>query len=164
MASGVKVDDKVKILFENMKTRRSGDIAEEQLKLVLFRISDDGKSIIVDEKGSLQVKDLEGEENVFNKIVSQLPVDTCRYALYDCSYETKDTVKEDLVFIMWAPDTSPIKAKLLYASSKQAIRQVFLGIKFEWQVNDLGDTKDNSVFIDKLGGRGLVKKLEGKEI
>ena len=40
----------------------------------------------------------------------------------------------------------------------------FTGIKFEWQVNDLGDAKDASVFIDKLGGRGLVKKLEGKEI
>ena len=95
------VDDEVKIVFEKIRTRHSGDIAEEQLKLVLFRISDNEKSIIVDEKGTLQVKDLEGEENVFSKIVSQLPVDTCRYALYDCSYETKDSVKEDLVFIMW---------------------------------------------------------------
>ena len=30
-----------------------------------------------------------------------------------------------------APDTSPIKAKLLYASSKQALRQIFRGESFQ---------------------------------
>lgn len=50
---------------------------------------------------SIKVKDLNGEEDVFRKIVNMMPTDDCRYALYDCSWESKDSPKEDLVFIMW---------------------------------------------------------------
>uniref|UniRef100_A0A8C7LCE9 ADF-H domain-containing protein n=1 Tax=Oncorhynchus kisutch TaxID=8019 RepID=A0A8C7LCE9_ONCKI len=113
---------------------------------------------------SIKVKDLNGEEDVFRKIVNMMPTDDCRYALYDCSWESKDSPKEDLVFIMWAPEHSTIKKKMKYASSKQYIKAKFQGLKFEWQVNDMSDAKDSSVFIDKLGGRGVVKRLEGREV
>jgi len=165
MASGVAVDNEVKLVFEKIRTRHTGDAVEEQLKIVLFRISDDEKSIIVDENGSLKVKDLEGETDIFKKVVAQLPQKQCRYALYDCSFETKEGVtKEDLVFIMWAPDSATIKSKMQYASSKGAIRTLFKGIKCEWQINDEADARDSSVFLEKLGGKGTVKKLEGKDI
>uniref|UniRef100_A0A0E9W1N5 ADF-H domain-containing protein n=1 Tax=Anguilla anguilla TaxID=7936 RepID=A0A0E9W1N5_ANGAN len=36
-----------------------------------------------------------------------LPPNDCRYALYDATYETKETRKEDLVFILWAPESAP---------------------------------------------------------
>lgn len=165
MASGVAVDNEVKVIFEKFRTRHTGDNVDEQLKLVLFRISDDEKSIIVDENGMLLNKDVQGEDNVFMKVVTQLPAKNCRYALYDCHYETKEGVtREEMVFIMWAPDTAPIKAKMQYASSKGHIRQLFKGIRCEWQVNDEGDARDHTVFLEKLAGKGSVKKLEGKEI
>uniref|UniRef100_A0A4W5LPA5 ADF-H domain-containing protein n=1 Tax=Hucho hucho TaxID=62062 RepID=A0A4W5LPA5_9TELE len=85
-----------------------------RLKLVLFKISDDGKCIIVDEDNFLKVKDLNGEEDVFRKIVNMMPTEDCRYALYDCSWESKDR-------------HSTIKKKMKYASSKQYIKAKFQG-------------------------------------
>uniref|UniRef100_A0AAZ3S571 ADF-H domain-containing protein n=1 Tax=Oncorhynchus tshawytscha TaxID=74940 RepID=A0AAZ3S571_ONCTS len=163
-ASGIAVHDDVVLTFDKIRVRLQGADKQEQLKLVLFKISDDGKCIVVDEDKCLKVKDLNGEEDVFRKIVNMMPTEDCRYALYDCSWESKDSPKEDLVFIMWAPEHSTIKKKMKYASSKQYIKAKFQGLKFEWQVNDMSDAKDSSVFIDKLGGRGVVKKLEGKEV
>ncbi|XP_064863876.1 cofilin-2-like isoform X1 [Oncorhynchus nerka] len=229
MASGIAVHDDVVLTFDKIRVRLQGADKQEQLKLVLFKISDDGKCIVVDEDKCLKVKDLNGEEDVFRKIVNMMPTEDCRYALYDCSWESKDSPKEDLVFIMWAPEHSTIKKKMKYASSKQYIKAKFqdrhpnrpasqqtgiptdrhpnrpasqqtgiptdrhpnrpasqqttgvanqvsggphpgptpgdaTGLKFEWQVNDMSDAKDSSVFIDKLGGRGVVKRLEGKEV
>ncbi|XP_055797928.1 cofilin-2-like [Salvelinus fontinalis] len=164
MASGIAVHDDVVHTFDKIRVRLQGADKQEQLKLVLFKISDDGKCIIVDKDKCLKVKDLNGEEDVFRKIVNMMPTEDCRYALYDCSWESKDSPKEDLVFIMWAPEHSTIKKKMKYASSKQYIKAKFQGLKFEWQVNDMSDAKDSSVFIDKLGGRGVVKKLEGKDV
>ncbi|CAB1311731.1 unnamed protein product, partial [Coregonus sp. 'balchen'] len=133
-ASGIAVHDDVVLTFDKIRVRLQGADKQEQLKLV---------------------KDLNGEEDVFRKIVNMMPTDDCRYALYDCSWESKDSPKEDLVFIMWAPEHSTIKKKMKYASSKQYIKAKFQGLKFEWQVNDMSDAKDSSAFIDKLGGRGV---------
>ncbi|KAJ7987388.1 hypothetical protein DPEC_G00325970 [Dallia pectoralis] len=164
MASGIAVHDDVVLTFDKIRVRLQGADKQEQLKLVLFKISDDGKCIIVDKENCLKVKDLEKEEDVFRKIVNTMPTEDCRYALYDCSWESKDSPKEDLVFIMWAPEHSTIKKKMKYASSKQYIKAKFQGLKFEWQVNDMSDAKDSSVFIEKLGGKGVVKRLEGRDV
>ncbi|CAB1338684.1 unnamed protein product, partial [Coregonus sp. 'balchen'] len=116
-ASGIAVHDDVVLTFDKIRVRLQGADKQEQLKLVLFKISDDGKCIVV--------KDLNGEEDVFRKIVNMMPTEDCRYALYDCSWESKDSPKEDLVFIMWAPEHSTIKKKMKYASSKQYIKAKF---------------------------------------
>ena len=38
-------------------------------------------------------------------VVKLLPLNDCRYALYDATYETKESKKEDLVFIFWCVKT-----------------------------------------------------------
>ncbi|XP_055745549.1 uncharacterized protein LOC129828553 [Salvelinus fontinalis] len=96
MASGIAVHDDVVHTFDKIRVRLQGADKQEQLKLVLFKISDDGKCIIVDEDKCLKVKDLNGEEDVFRKIVNMMPTEDCRYALYDCSWESKDSPKEAL--------------------------------------------------------------------
>ncbi|EPY79775.1 hypothetical protein CB1_000886009 [Camelus ferus] len=63
---------------------------------------------------------------VFNDM-KLLPLNDCRYALYDATYETKESKKEDLVFIFWAPESAPLKSKMIYASSKDAIKKKFTG-------------------------------------
>ncbi|KAL0983698.1 hypothetical protein UPYG_G00131490 [Umbra pygmaea] len=164
MASGIAVHDDVVKIFDQIRLRLQGADKQEQLKLVLFKISEDGKCIIVDEKNCLKMKDVKGEEDVFKKIVNTMPMKDCCYALYDCSWDSKDSPKEDLVFIMWVPELASIKEKMKYASSKQYLKAKFHGLKFEWQVNDISDAKDSSAFIEKLGGKGVVKKLEGKDV
>lgn len=100
-ASGVIISDEVVELYNEIRVRHHGYDEKERLKLVIMCLSEDQKTIVVDHSSTLKNKDLENEKNVFQKIVSMLPEKDCRYALYDCCYETSETQKEDLVFIMW---------------------------------------------------------------
>ncbi|XP_030628165.1 non-muscle cofilin 1-like [Chanos chanos] len=163
-ASGIQISDEVVKGFQEIRTRHQGSDPNERYKLLVFRVSDDEKFIIVDQEVSLKMKDLKDSEDIFKSIVNVFPTNECRYALYDCTYENKESVKEDLVFIMWAPETAPLKSKMVYASSKGSLRSKLQGLKIEWQVNDLSDIKDTSAFLEKLGGRQSIKSLEGKTL
>lgn len=99
-ASGVAIDDEVIAYYNLIKVRRQGEDEKERFKLVIMRLSEDLKSIIVDHDNCLKVKDVASTGDVFKTVLSKLPFEECRYALYDCTYETKESVKEDLVFII----------------------------------------------------------------
>lgn len=101
-------------------------------------------------------------EDPYTSFVKLLPLNGCRYALYDATYETKESKKEDLVFIFWAPKSARLKSKMIYANSKNAIKK-FIGIKHKWQVNGLDDIKDCMTLGEKLGG-SVVVSLEGKPL
>ncbi|OCT64803.1 hypothetical protein XELAEV_18041042mg [Xenopus laevis] len=162
-ASGVTVNDAVIKVFNEMKVRKSSTPEEikKRKKAVLFCLSPNKKEIVVEDTKQILVGDIgEAVEDPYRTFVNLLPLDDCRYGLYDATYETKESKKEDLVFIFWAPDNAPLKSKMIYASSKDAIKKKFTGIKHEWQVNGLDDIKDRCTLADKLGGN-VVVSLEG---
>ncbi|XP_026079381.1 non-muscle cofilin 1-like [Carassius auratus] len=159
MASGVAISDEVVRNYDLIRVRQAGTEAGERLKLLVMCLSKDQKSIIVDDANCLKVKDV-GKTDVLKKILSKIPTDECRYALYDCSYVSKESVKEDLVFILSAPETASLKSKMVYASSKAALKAKMPGLKFEWQINEPTD-RDVSCLVEKLGGKDTVKSLEG---
>lgn len=166
VASGVTVNDEVIKVFNDMKVRKSSTQEEikKRKKAVLFCLSDDKRQIIVEEAKQILVGDIgDTVEDPYTAFVKLLPLNDCRYALYDATYETKESKKEDLVFIFWAPESAPLKSKMIYASSKDAIKKKFTGIKHEWQVNGLDDIKDRSTLGEKLGGN-VVVSLEGKPL
>lgn len=84
-----------------MKVRKanlSEDEKKKRKKVVLFCLSSDEKKIIVEEGREI----LQGDEgDPYTKLINMLPSNDCRYALYDATFETKETKKEDLVFIFW---------------------------------------------------------------
>uniref|UniRef100_A0A8B9X0X2 Cofilin 2 n=1 Tax=Bos mutus grunniens TaxID=30521 RepID=A0A8B9X0X2_BOSMU len=132
MASGVTVNDEVIKVFNDMKVRKSSTQEEikKRKKAVLFCLSDDKRQIIVEEAKQILVGDIgDTVEDPYTSFVKLLPLNDCRYALYDATYETKESKKEDLVFIFWAPESAPLKSKMIYASSKDAIKKKFTGIK-----------------------------------
>eukprot|EP00064_Thunnus_orientalis_P021167 superscaffoldBa00006262_g21323 len=149
-----------------MKVRKSStqDEVKKRKKAVLFCLSEDRKKIIVEEGKQILVGDIgESVDDPYACFVKLLPPNDCRYGLYDATYETKESKKEDLVFIFWAPESAPLKSKMIYASSKDAIKKKFTGIKHEWQVNGLDDIQDRSTLAEKLGGN-VVVSLEGKPL
>jgi len=164
MASGVTVTDEVVAVFNDMKVRKAQaneDEKKKRKKAVLFCLSADKKNIVLEEGKEILQGDVgDTITDPYGHFVKMLPADDCRYALYDATYETKETKKEDLVFIFWAPESAPLKSKMIYASSKDAIKKKFTGIKHEWQVNGLDDIKDKRTLADKLGGSSVVT-LEG---
>ncbi|XP_044127025.1 cofilin-1 [Bufo gargarizans] len=163
MASGVTVSDDVLQIFQCMKVRKActPEEAKKRRKAVIFCLSPDKRRIIPEEGAEFLVGDCGGKiTDPYKHFVDMLPSDDCRYALYDCTYETKESKKEDLVFLFWAPDGATLKSKMIYASSKDAIKKKFSGIKHEVQANNKCDIKDRSALAEKLGGCTVIS-LEG---
>ncbi|KAH0520016.1 Cofilin-1 [Microtus ochrogaster] len=77
--------------------------------------------------------------------------------------EILESKKEDLVFIFWAPENAPLKSKMIYTSSKDAIKKKLTGIKHELQANCYEEVKDRCTLAEKLGGSAVIS-LEGKPL
>ncbi|KAM8939257.1 cofilin-1 [Pelodytes ibericus] len=162
-ASGVSVADEVVITFNDMKVRKctGQESKNKRVKAVLFRLSDDKKTIIIDKEHVILVGDFACTDvDPYEAFVKMLPQNDCRYGLYDATYETKESKKEDLVFFFWAPENAPLKSKMIYASSKDAIKKKMTGIKHECQANHYDEVKDRSTLAEKLGGTCVIS-LEG---
>lgn len=88
-----------------MKVRKATANEEEKRKrkkAVLFCLGKDLKNIVLDDENEILQGDVGTTiQDPYQHFVSMLPPDDCRYALYDATYETKETKKEDLVFIFW---------------------------------------------------------------
>ncbi|CAM8897138.1 unnamed protein product [Rhodiola kirilowii] len=68
---------------------------------------------------------------------ASLPENDCRYAVYDYDFVTiENCQKSKIFFIAWSPDTSGIRAKMLYAASKEMIKSGLNGIHYEIQATD----------------------------
>ncbi|XP_078205672.1 zinc transporter 6 isoform X3 [Callithrix jacchus] len=166
MASGVAVSDGVIKVFNDMKVRKSSTPEEvkKPKKAVLFCLSEDKKNIILEEGKEILVGDVsQTVDDPYATFVKMLADKNCRYALYDATYETKESKKEDLVFIFWAPESAPLKSKMIYASSKDAIKKKLTGIKHELQANCYKEVKDRCTLAEKLGGSAVIS-LEGKPL
>jgi cofilin len=69
--------------------------------------------------------------------------------VYDFSYVGKEGVeKNKLFFISWVPDVAKVKAKMLYASSKERFRRDLDGVQLEIQATDASEIEE-SVLRDK---------------
>ncbi|XP_034015530.1 cofilin-2 [Thalassophryne amazonica] len=159
MASGVTVDDAVLTIFNDMKLKRPVDVdgKKKKLKAVIFCMSDDNKKIVVEEGQQIYDDDVDS----FKTLKDRLPKKSCRYCLFDFTYTTKESKKEEMAFFTWAPDCCSIKDKMLYASSQDAIKKKFSGLKHGWQFNDSADMECECV-AEKFGSD--VISLEGHTI
>lgn len=52
---------------------------------------------------------------------------------------------EKLVFLNWAPDNAKVKAKMMYASTKDFFKGHLDGISAEFQASDLDDVDEDIV-------------------
>ncbi|XP_078063003.1 cofilin-2-like [Mustelus asterias] len=138
-----------------MKVRKSCSNAEmkKRKKVVLFGMTANNEKIVVREGKEILVGDVQDGKisDPLLAFIDMLPHNDCCYALYDASFETKETKKEELIFIHWNPDDAPVGQKMIYASSKDAIRKKFTGVKHEWQVTATDELLDRSELMLKLG-------------
>lgn len=60
--------------------------------------------------------------------------------MYDFEYTNKDECKfSKMVFVLWSPDAAKLKAKMLYASTKDFFKTKLDGISLELQATDIDD-------------------------
>jgi len=120
MASGVKVDEVVKLKYDDIKKKKS-------YRYLVFYIKDE-KTICIEKAGTRD----ESYDTFLADIMSCGPED-CRYGLFDFEYRhqcegtNEKSKKEKLLLMTWCPDTAKIKKKMLYSSSFDALKKCLVG-------------------------------------
>jgi len=115
MSSGLEVHSDCIDAFGLMKQKKT------QNRAILFKISDTKTSIIVDK---IILKDGTDQQTQYEQIIGELPEDEGRYIVWDLLIAGKSGTENDkLVFMSWCPDKSNIKAKMIFASSKDALKK-----------------------------------------
>lgn len=138
--SGVSLADDIKTHFDDMKHGKKTN------RYMQMKMSDDSKQIVIDK--------LAPKSESYDDFISQLPTDQCRYAVVDFPFEGSETgaQKEVLVFVVWCPEGASVKQKMLYASSKDAIKSTCGGVAAEIQATDFDEVSRDTV-LGKVGSK-----------
>jgi len=140
--SGVSISPECISTFNELKLNK-------KIKFILYKLSDDYKQIVVEETSE------DGEWDVFREKLVNAQSKTKsgklgkgpRYAVYDFNYNlaSGEGQRSKITFIAWSPDDAGIQPKMVYASSKDALKRSLNGIATEFQANDEDDIEYTSV-------------------
>ncbi|XP_028806206.1 actin-depolymerizing factor 7-like [Neltuma alba] len=119
-SSGMNVDDECKLKFLELKAKRNH-------RFIVFKI--ENQEVVVDKVG--------GPTETYEDFTASLPPSECRYAVFDFDFTTEENCqKSKIFFIAWSPDTSKVRQKMVYASSKDRFKRELDGIQVELQATD----------------------------
>ncbi|KAK9464997.1 hypothetical protein V1512DRAFT_242851 [Lipomyces arxii] len=129
--SGVALNNECQSAFQELKL---GKVT----KFIIFALNDKKTEIIVAKKSA---------DPSYEEFLAELPENDCRYAVYDFEYELPngEGKRSKICFFIWTPDTAPVRSKMVYASSKDAIRRALNGIAAEVQGTDFSEVAYESV-------------------
>ncbi|XP_073526005.1 uncharacterized protein [Phyllobates terribilis] len=117
---GMKVTEECKKSFMEMKWKKVH-------RYIVFKIN--AAEVTVDKVGA--------PGDSYSDLAASLPFDDCRYAVFDLDFVTVDNCRiSKIFFIAWAPTESTIRAKMMYATSKDGMRRALEGIHYELQATD----------------------------
>jgi len=121
----------------------------KKIKYIIYKLDDSYKEIVVEEASE------DGDWDAFReKLISAQSKNKAgkagkgpRYAVYDFNYDlaSGEGSRSKITFIAWSPDDAGIQPKMVYASSKDALKRALNGIATEFQANDEDDIEYQSV-------------------
>eukprot|EP00257_Ricinus_communis_P001513 XP_002511837.2 actin-depolymerizing factor 8 [Ricinus communis] len=134
-ASGMAVNDECKLKFQELKKRNH--------RFIVFKIDEKIQQVSVEKLG--------GPHETYDDFANSLPPNECRYAVYDFDFTTNENCqKSKIFFIAWSPDTSRVRSKMVYASSKDRFKRELDGIQLELQATD-----PSEMSLDIVKGRAV---------
>ncbi|XP_010469748.1 PREDICTED: actin-depolymerizing factor 6 [Camelina sativa] len=120
--SGMGVADESKTTFHELQRKKTH-------RYVVFRIDESKNEVVVEKTGN--------PAESYDDFLGSLPDNDCRYAVYDFDFVTSENCqKSKIFFFAWSPETSHIRAKVLYSTSKGQFRRELHGIHYEIQATD----------------------------
>lgn len=129
MVSGVAVNENCINTFTNIVKGR-------KFRGVLFKINEDMTEVLVDKTFAPGDGSPVSEWDECRKA---LPNTDCRYIAYDMEYDHQGARKSRLIFILWSPETSKVRSKMIYASSQEGVINKLEGIQRQLQCTDEDD-------------------------
>jgi len=149
--SGVSVSPECITKFNELKLGKT-------IKYIIYKLSDNYKEIVVEEASETADWDTFREKLVSAKSKTKSGALTKgpRYAVYDFHYDlaSGEGSRSKITFIAWSPDDAGIQPKMVYASSKDALKRSLNGLAAEFQANDEDDIEYQSV-LSKIS-KGLA--------
>lgn len=126
MASGVAVEPDCITTFNDIKLGH-------KFRYIIYSLTDDLTKI--------RVLKTAPPAAVYDDFVEELKaaetLRQCRYGIFDAQYQLSDgQQRSKLVFFLWSPDHATVKQKMLYTSSKDALKKSLRGIGKEVQATD----------------------------
>ncbi|WYZ36568.1 hypothetical protein EsH8_II_000074 [Colletotrichum jinshuiense] len=131
---------------------------QKKYKYIIYKLSDDNKEIVVEEASA----DADWD-NFRQKLISATTKSKSgavgkgpRYAVYDVEYSlaSGEGSRNKITFLAWSPDDAGVMAKMVYASSKEALKRSLTGIATELQANDADDIEYDSIL--KVVSKGMA--------
>ncbi|KAH1089242.1 hypothetical protein J1N35_016499 [Gossypium stocksii] len=121
-SSGMTVADHSKSTYLELQRKKV-------FRYMIFKIDEKKKEVVVEKTG--------GPSENYDDFTASLPETDCRYAVYDVDFVTSENCqKSKIFFIAWSPSVSRIRAKMLYATSKERFIRELEGIHYEIQATD----------------------------
>ncbi|KAJ2303862.1 cofilin, partial [Coemansia sp. RSA 2706] len=141
--SGIVVDDSCLTTYADFKLHK--------YKYVIYKISDDKKSVVVEATSDDELKLEEGKPeptDVYERFMTWLPKTDARFAVYDFDFEIEGGqggTRNKILFYSWVPDSAGVKSKMLYASTINTIRDKLEGVAMTIQATEEEDLMPESV-------------------
>lgn len=129
MASGVAVDDKCVIAFKSL-------VKDRKYRATMFKINDDLSEVLLDKT---LAPDGGSPESGWQEIEKYAPSDDCRYIVYDFPFNHQGTIKTRVLFILWSPEGSKVRSKMIYAASQEGVVNKLEGVQRQLQITDEDD-------------------------
>lgn len=147
--SGVKLNDESKKIYESMQSKKT-----TEHRFLTFHIQNDVE-IVVDKKGPRDASFSDFVDAMRQKDGNN---DDCRYGVLDYEFTleaqgTEASHRDAIVLIMYCPESSKVKKKMLYSSSFDTVKKAFLGVKKAFNITDESDL--NEEFIKEKAIEGL---------
>jgi len=122
-------------------------------KFAGFKLSDDMKTVVIDEKMVADKADTtckEDDKKHFDDLKKLLTKEEPRYILYDFGCEAKDgRAFKKIVFMYWCSNECPIRKKMIYTSTKDNVMKCFQAAK-SIQLNDMEDVDYEEVVKEAM--------------
>ncbi|KAI7737211.1 hypothetical protein M8C21_022319 [Ambrosia artemisiifolia] len=135
-ASGMAVNNECKKKFLELKSKRN-------YRFIVFKIEDKTHQVVIEKLGQ--------PNDNYADFQNSLPANECRYAVYDLDFTTVENCqKSKIFFFAWCPDSSRVRSKMIYASSKETFKRELEGIQLELQATDFGEMS-----LDIVNSRAL---------
>ena len=133
--SGIEIDDSCIGAFNNLKMGKTTRYAS-------FKMSSDLKKVLLEK----EVGKSGNAEAQYKEFVSQLPANDARYFIYDFEFINGDgDVRNKVALILWVPDSTTTKTKMLYTTTKDDLKRKLHGLQVEMGATDYDEIAYESV-------------------
>lgn len=139
--TGISIPERVVALFKELQIVDRQNVGKRQYILMKINRTQKPETLeIMESRKSSDDEEPHTQETLPKFISEKFPENECRYLVYDFPYVDANGMPNNrLILIKWAPDTAPIKDKMLIGGLFETLKRTLSGLRNHIQASDLTD-------------------------